>query len=73
MKRSYLAGVAVLAALETVRAQTPQAPPQTPEPKPAFPQQTDAPLPAQRSPALDVRIVAEGLQGAWAVAFLPHA
>ena len=71
MKRSYLAGAAVLAALVTVRAQTPQPPPQTPEPKPAFPQQTDAPLPAQRSPALDVRVVAEGLQGAWAVAFLP--
>jgi len=71
MKRPYLAGVVVLAALVTVRAQTPQTPPQTPEPKPAFPQQTDAPLPAQRSPALDVRVIAEGLQGAWAVAFLP--
>jgi glucose/arabinose dehydrogenase len=71
MKRSYLAGVVVLAALVTVRAQPPQTPPQTPEPKPAFPEQTDAPLPAQRSPALDVRVIAEGLQGAWAVAFLP--
>jgi glucose/arabinose dehydrogenase len=71
MKRSYLAGVVVLAALVTVRAQPPQTPPQTPEPKPAFPEQTDAPLPAQRSPALDVRVIAEELQGAWAVAFLP--
>jgi glucose/arabinose dehydrogenase len=71
MKRSYLAGVVVLAALVTVRAQPPQTPPQTPEPKPAFLEQTDAPLPAQRSPALDVRVIAEGLQGAWAVAFLP--
>jgi glucose/arabinose dehydrogenase len=41
------------------------------EPKPAFAGQTDAPAPARPSPPLDVRVIADGLTGAWAVAFLP--
>jgi glucose/arabinose dehydrogenase len=44
---------------------------QTPEPKPAFPGQTDAPPPAKPSPAVAVETIATGLTGAWAVAFLP--
>jgi glucose/arabinose dehydrogenase len=61
-----LAGAAL-----TLRAQAPAPKPQPPEPTPAFAGQTDAPPPAQRSPALDVRVVADGLTGAWAVAVLP--
>lgn len=44
---------------------------QVPQPKPAFPGQTQAPAPATPSPAIDVQVVASGLNGAWAVAFLP--
>ena len=54
----------VLALVATIHAQTR-------EPMPAFPGQTDAPAPAKPSPPLDVRVVASGLTGAWAVAFLP--
>jgi len=54
----------VLALVATIHAQAP-------EPTPAFPGQTDAPAPAKPSPPLDVRVVASGLTGAWAVAFLP--
>jgi glucose/arabinose dehydrogenase len=44
---------------------------QTPEPKPAFPGQTDAPPPAKPSPEFSVQTIAGGLTAAWAVAFLP--
>jgi glucose/arabinose dehydrogenase len=44
---------------------------QAPEPTPAFAGQTKAPPPASPSPALDVRVLADGLAGAWAIAFLP--
>jgi glucose/arabinose dehydrogenase len=44
---------------------------QSPEPKPAFPGQTDAPAPATPSPAPATQTIATGLTGAWAVAFLP--
>lgn len=40
-------------------------------PKPAFPGQTGAPPPARPSPAFTVQTVASGLNGAWAIAFLP--
>jgi glucose/arabinose dehydrogenase len=43
----------------------------SPEPKPAFPGQTDAPPPAKPSPALNVETIASGLTGAWSLAFLP--
>ncbi|HEY7444733.1 MAG TPA: PQQ-dependent sugar dehydrogenase [Vicinamibacterales bacterium] len=44
---------------------------QTPEPKPAFPGQTDAPPPAKPSPPVTIQQVAGGLTGAWSFAFLP--
>jgi aldose sugar dehydrogenase len=44
---------------------------QSPEPKPAFAGQTDAPLPAKPSPPLKVERLATGLTGAWSMAFLP--
>jgi len=44
---------------------------QTPEPKPAFPGQTDAPAPAKPSSPFAVQTIATGLTSAWAVAFLP--
>ena len=43
---------------------------QTPEPKPAFPGQTDAPPPARES-AYEVEVITDQLTGPWAVAFLP--
>jgi aldose sugar dehydrogenase len=44
---------------------------QSPEPRPAFSGQTDAPAPSKRSPPIAVQQVAGGLTGAWAFAFLP--
>jgi aldose sugar dehydrogenase len=44
---------------------------QSPEPKPAFPGQTDAPRPPKPSPALHTQTIATGLTGAWAIALLP--
>jgi glucose/arabinose dehydrogenase len=44
---------------------------QSPEPKPAFPGQTDAPRPAKPSAPFATRTIAGGLTGAWAIAFLP--
>ena len=44
---------------------------QTPEPKPAFPGQTDAPAPAKPSAPFVVQQLAGGLVGAWSFAFLP--
>jgi glucose/arabinose dehydrogenase len=41
------------------------------DPRPAFPQQTDAPKPARASPDLKVETVMGGLTGAWSIAFLP--
>jgi aldose sugar dehydrogenase len=43
----------------------------SPEPKPAFPGQTDAAAPARPSPAFKTETVVSGLTGAWALAFLP--
>jgi len=45
---------------------------QSPEPKPAFQGQTDAPPPAKPSPPVTIQPVAGGLTGAWAFAFLPN-
>lgn len=41
------------------------------KPKPAFPGQTEVPRPAKASPALSIETIATGLNGAWAMAFLP--
>ncbi|HTW25344.1 MAG TPA: PQQ-dependent sugar dehydrogenase, partial [Candidatus Baltobacteraceae bacterium] len=43
-----------------------------PPPKPAFPGQTNAPPPAQKSPALQVDTVITRFNGPWALAFLPN-
>ena len=66
MKRMFVLAVVVCAALVALRAQSPK-------PKPAFPGQTEAPAPptGEKSPPLDVKVVADGLTGAWAIAFLP--
>src|SRR6185503_5229697 len=45
---------------------------QSPDPKPAFQGQTDAPAPAKPSPPPAVQTIAGGLTGAWAFAFLPN-
>ena len=65
MKKPVAIVIAFAAALVTTVAA------QSPEPKPAFAGQTDAPKPAKPSPAFDTRTVATGLTGAWAIAFLP--
>jgi glucose/arabinose dehydrogenase len=44
---------------------------QSPEPRPAFPGQTDAPPPAKPSPKLKIETIATGLRSAWSLAFLP--
>jgi glucose/arabinose dehydrogenase len=44
---------------------------QSPEPKPAFPQQTDAPAPAKPSAPFEVTTVTNRLSGPWSFAFLP--
>src|SRR5689334_2144490 len=41
------------------------------KPKPAFAGQTEAPPPAMPSPTLNIQTIATGLNGAWAMAFLP--
>jgi aldose sugar dehydrogenase len=56
--------VLVIATLSTVDAQTP-------EPKSAFPGQTDAPPPTKPSAPFIVQQLAGGLPGAWSFAFLP--
>ena len=43
---------------------------QTPEPKPAFPGQTDAPAP-QRTSRYKTEVITDKLVGPWAIAFLP--
>ena len=65
MKTSFLVG-AILSGtfLAAVAAQSP-------EPKPAFAGQTDAPKPAKPSSPFTTQTIATGLTGAWAIAFLP--
>src|SRR4030095_12656714 len=65
MKKSlYASASLIVGLLATVGAQSP-------EPKPAFPGQTDAPRPAKPSPPFATQTIAGGLTGAWAIAFLP--
>ena len=65
MNKPLSVSAALVAALfSTVAAQSP-------EPKPAFPGQTDAPRPAKPSAPITTRTIAGGLTGAWAIAFLP--
>jgi glucose/arabinose dehydrogenase len=44
---------------------------ESPEPKPAFPGQTDAPAPAKLSTGYELVTIASGMNGGWALAFLP--
>jgi glucose/arabinose dehydrogenase len=67
VNRGQSPGLALLAGL--VLAATVSA--QSPEPKPAFAGQTDAPPPAKSSPRLKIETLATGLRGAWSLAFLP--
>jgi len=43
-----------------------------PPPRPAFPGQTNAPPPAQKSPALQVDTIIPRFNGPWSLAFLPN-
>jgi aldose sugar dehydrogenase len=43
-----------------------------PAPKPAFPEQTNAPAPSNPSPALKVTTIVSGLRGPWSLAILPN-
>ena len=43
-----------------------------PFPKPAFPEQTNAPAPSKPSPALKVDTIVSGLRSAWSLAILPN-
>src|SRR5678815_5763061 len=55
--------ILITAALGTLVAQSP-------EPKPAFQGQTDAPAPAPSAP-FDTQVVTERLNAPWSLAFLP--
>jgi len=61
--------ILITAALGAVAAQ-PAPPVQSPEPKPAFPGQTDAPAPPPSAP-FQTQIVTERLNAPWSLAFLP--
>ena len=61
--------ILITAALGAVAAQ-PAPPAQSPEPKPAFPGQTDAPAPPPSAP-FQTQIVTERLNAPWSLAFLP--
>src|SRR5688572_29583453 len=65
MKRVLLVlGLFTTALFTTITAQSP-------EPKPAFAGQTDAPKPSKPSAPFTTQTIAGGLTGAWAIAFLP--
>jgi aldose sugar dehydrogenase len=70
--RKYAFALAVLLATASLplRAQQVKAT-DFPPPKPAFAGQTNAPAPAQKSPALKVETVVQGLNRPWTFAFLP--
>jgi aldose sugar dehydrogenase len=65
MDRRISVSAALIAALLTA------AHAQSPEPKPAFPQQTDAPAPAKPSAPFDVATITNRLSAPWSVEFLP--
>lgn len=67
-QRAVLIGTATFALWQLM---TPAVLAASPEPKPAFPGQTDAPAPARPSPGFKTETVVSGLTGAWALAFLP--
>ena len=63
--RIVLGTVAALLLLSVASAESPQ-------PTPAFKEQTKAPAPAKPSPKLQTDTVMSGLPGAWSIAFLPN-
>jgi aldose sugar dehydrogenase len=68
MQRGAQTSVLVIAAVLVLANASVRA--QSPEPKPAFAGQTDAPPPAKPSPPLKVETLATGVSG-WSLAFLP--
>ncbi len=64
MTRAALTLSAALAATLVVAAQSP-------EPKPAFPQQTDAPAPSKPSAPFEITTITSRLSAPWSFAFLP--
>lgn len=78
MNRILLSAVRLTAAvtlatafLAPARAQVPRAE-DYPSPKPAFPEQTNAPAPAKPSPALKVDTIITRFNGPWSLAILPN-
>jgi len=68
----FAAMIALSAALSSpLRAQMAKAE-DYPPPKPAFPGQTRAPLPAQKSPALTVDTIITRFNAPWSLAFMPN-
>jgi aldose sugar dehydrogenase len=63
-RRISVSAALVAALLTTAHAQSP-------EPKPAFPQQTDAPAPTKPSAPFDVATITNRLSAPWSIAFLP--
>jgi len=69
-KSSSTLAVLAIALAASALAQSPFAG-NTPQPKPAFPGQTKAPLPAKASPAINVETITARLNSPWSLAFLP--
>ena len=67
MKKPLIALVVLASPLLAQRSQLGN----PPKPKPAFPQQTDAPEPKTPSPKLNVETITNRLNGPWSLAFLP--
>lgn len=68
MNKGLCPGISLVAAIV---ASTSIAVAQQPQPKPAFPGQTHAPPPAERS-RYEVEVITDSLMGPWALAFLPN-
>jgi aldose sugar dehydrogenase len=69
-KYAFALAVLLTTASLPVRAQQVKAT-DFPPPKPAFPGQTNAPGPVEKSPALKAEVVIQGLNRPWTFAFLP--
>ncbi len=71
MKSSLRLATLSTAIIALAQLTSPAARAASPEPRPAFPGQTDAPAPAKPAPAFKAETVVSGLTGAWSLAFLP--
>ena len=67
-----IAVVALIAAAVAAPARAQVRAEDYPAPKPAFPQQTNAPAPSKPSPAVKIDTIVTGLRGAWSLAILPN-